>query len=648
MPPRAAGRRTAGSPTDPTNPLATSPATEPIQALSEKLATLPPQPGVYVFRDRRGEVLYVGKAKRLDQRVRSHFQDPGAIGPKQVALIRKVHDVEYIAVESEIDALILEATLVREKQPPYNIRLKDDKRYPYVRVSWQEAYPRLTLVRRTQRDGARYFGPYTEVKGLRQLLRMTRSIFPMRSCRDIESHIAAKRECLDYHIGRCTGPCIGVQSREEYRAMVDQFCDFLSGKREEVVTRFRALLDAAAARREYERAAKLRDQIHRLESILARQRMVDVGGAAVDVVGVARGDGEACAVVLKIRERRVVARDVRWLRGAGALSDGAVAGAFFGLYYTPTDAIPEALVVETGPEPEEKALLESFLSRSASSPVRIRAPRDPAERALARTARRNAAMLLARTRGDAPRALSGAAGDESMGLQQALGLPRPPRRIRCFDVSNLQGTYVVASMVTFLDGRPAKSEYRRFRMKTVAGQDDFASMAEAVGRHAARVAQGVLPAADLYVIDGGAGQLGAARGAAAGSPLESVPFVGLAKKFEEIVRADGSALRLSRRAPELRLLQRLRDEAHRFAVTYHRALRGQGAKASALDDVPGLGPRRRAVLLARFGSVARLRREPVDTIAATPGIGRALAARIREALTREGRAEGAFARGGDS
>ena len=425
--------------------------------------------------------------------------------------------------------------------------------------------------------------------------------------------------------------------------MVDQFCDFLSGKREEVVARFRVFLEAASARRDYERAAKLRDQIHRLESILARQRMVDVGGAAVDVVGVARGDGEACAVVLKIRERRVVARDVRWLRGAEALSDGAVSGAFVGLYYTPTDSIPEALVVENGPDAEETTLLESFLSRSASAPVRIRAPRNPEEKALTRTARRNAAMLLARARGDAPHALSGAAGDESLGLQRALGLPRPPRRVRCLDVSNLQGTYVVASMVTFLDGRPAKSEYRRFRMRTVEGQDDFASIAEAVGRHAARVAEGVLPAADLYVIDGGVGQLGAARSAAAGTPLDGVPFIGLAKRFEEIVRPDGGALRLPRRAPELRLLQRLRDEAHRFAVTYHRTLRARGAKASALDAVPGLGPRRRALLLARFGSVARIRREPVDAIASIPGIGRAMAARIQEALGRD-----AVAAGGES
>ncbi len=634
MAPRSPGRRDAGSPTDPEHPFASPPASGSSHALSEKLAALPPQPGVYVFRDRKGEVLYVGKAKRLDQRVRSHFQDPGAVGPKQVALIRKVHDVEFIAVESEIDALMLEATLVREKQPPYNIRLKDDKRYPYVRVSWQDAYPRLTLVRRQARDGARYFGPYTEVKGLRQLLHLTRSIFPMRSCRDIESHIAAKRECLDFHIGRCTGPCIGAQSREEYRAMVEQFCDFLSGRREEVVARFRTLLEEAAARREYERAGKLRDQIRKLESVLARQRMVDVGGASVDIVGVARGDGEACAVVLKIRDRRVVARDVRWLRGAGSVSDGAVAGAFVGLYYAPDDAIPETLVVEIDPGdlPEERALLESFLSRSAASPVRIRAPRDSAERALARTARRNAAMLLARARGDAPDGLSGVVGEESLALQRALSLSRPPRRLRCFDVSNLQGTYVVASMVTFLDGRPAKSEYRRLRMKSVAGQDDFASIAEAVRRHAVRVADGTLPAADLYVIDGGVGQLGAARAAAAGTPLEAVPFIGLAKRLEEIVRPSGAPLLLSRRAPELRLLQRLRDEAHRFAITYHRMLRGQGAKESALDSVPGLGPRRLALLLARFGSVARIRREPVESLAEVPGIGRAMAIRIQGAL----------------
>jgi excinuclease ABC subunit C len=630
MAPRIAGRPSSGGAASRPRPVGSTPESAQNPVLAETLASLPNQPGVYVFRDRRGDVLYVGKAKRLDQRVRSHFQDPGAVGPKQVALVRRVHDVEFIAVESEIDALILEATLVREKQPPYNIRLKDDKRYPYLRVSWEEDYPRLTIVRRQRRDGARYFGPYTEVKGLRQLLRLTRSIFPMRSCRDIEAHIAARRECLDYHIGRCTGPCIGAQSRDEYRAMVDRFCDFLAGRRERVVERFRSLLDDAAARREYERAAKLRDQIRRLETVLARQRMVDVGGASVDVVGVARDDGEACAVVLKIRDRRVVARDVRWLRGAGTASDGEISGAFLGLYYAPDDAVPETLVVEG--DPAERALLEAFLSRHAETAVRIRTPRDPGERSLARTARRNAAMLLARARGEGPRALAGAAGAESLELQRALALPRPPRRVRCFDVSNLQGTFVVASMATFFDGRPAKSEYRRFRIRTVEGQDDFASIAEAVRRHAGRVAEGTLPAADLYVIDGGAGQLSAARAAARGTPLEAAPFVGLAKRLEEIVRADGSVLRLPRRDAGLRLLQRARDEAHRFAVTYHRSLRTKQARDSALDAVPGLGPRRRALLLARFGSVSRLRRAPEEEIAAVPGIGRAMAVRITAAL----------------
>jgi excinuclease ABC subunit C len=629
MAPRSAGRPSlVGSAKHSSGVVA--PTESAPHSLAEKIALLPDQPGVYVFRDARGEVLYVGKAKRLAQRVRSHFQDPGAVGPKQVALIRKVHDVEYIAVESEIDALILEATLVREQQPPYNIRLKDDKRYPYLRISWEEAYPRLTLVRRQQRDGARYFGPYTEVKSLRQLLRLTRSIFPMRSCLDIDAHIAARRECLDFHIGRCTGPCIGAQSREEYRAMVEQFCDFLAGKREEVAGRFRSLLEEASTRRDYERAATIRDQLRRLESILARQRMVDVSGASADVVGVARGDGEACAVVLKIRDRRVVSRDVRWLRVAGAASDGDLSRAFVGLYYAPSDAVPEALIVEG--DPAERALLETFLSRDADAPVTIRAPRTPAERLLTRTARRNAAMLLARGRGESARSLTGAAGEASLDLQRALGLGRPPRRIRCFDVSNLQGTHVVASMVTFLDGRPAKSEYRRFRIRTVEGQDDFASLAGAVLRHAARVQQGLLEAADLYVIDGGVGQLGAARDAARGTPLEGAAFLGLAKRHEEIVRSDGAALRLPRRSPGLRLLQRTRDEAHRFAITYHRALRGRAARVSLLDDIAGLGPRRRALLLARFGSVARMRRASAQAIAAVPGIGPTVAARVVAAL----------------
>jgi excinuclease ABC subunit C len=600
-------------------------------ALQGQIASLPAQPGVYIFRGPRGDVLYVGKAKRLDQRVRSHFQDPASIGVKQVALVRRVADVEYIAVESEIDALLLEATLVREKQPPYNINLKDDKRYPYVRVSWQEPYPRVTLVRRTMKDGARYFGPYTEVKGLRSLLRLTQTIFPMRSCRDIDAHIAANRECLDFHIGRCTGPCIGAQSQAEYRAMVDRFCDFLAGRREQVVERMRGMLEDASARREYERAGELRDQIRRLEQILARQRMVDVGGDALDVLGWARAGTLACVTVLQVRERRVLSRDVRWLKGAGDADDDALLRAFLPLYYDRGDAMPATVVADA--TLAERDLLEAALSRRSGTPVRLRAPRGATETSLSRMARRNAALLLAKERGEGSRGLVGTAGEEALELERTLGLAAAPRRIRCLDVSNLFGTFVVASLVTFLDGKPHKAEYRRFRIRAVEGQDDFASIAETIRRHAARVDAGGEIAADLYVIDGGVGQLSAARVAAVGTALASVPFIGLAKRLEEIVVPGRPApIRLPKRAPALRLLMRIRDEAHRFAVTYHRTLRGGAATASALDRVPGLGPKRRAALLERFGSPSRLRRQPVEAIAALPGIGPRLAARILSTL----------------
>jgi excinuclease ABC subunit C len=599
--------------------------------LKEAIAALPSQPGVYLFRDRQGTLLYVGKAKRLDQRVRSHFQDPAALGPRQVVLTRRTAAVEFITVESEIDALILESTLVRERQPPFNVRLRDDKRYPYVRVSWQEPYPKVSIVRRIEKDGARYFGPYTEVKSLRQLLRMTQTIFPMRTCADIDAHIQARRECLEYHIGRCTGPCIEAQPLEEYRAMVDQFCDFLAGRRDEVVARLRALQQNAAERREYERAARLRDQIRRLESILARQRMVDVGGASADVLALARQSERACVVVFKIRERRVVARDLRWLRGAGKSSEADLLRAFVTLYYTEAESIPETLVVEI--EPTECELLEPFLSRNAAGPVRLRQPRDATERALLRTARRNAAHLVSRGQEEERvRGIEGSAADEAVELQRALGLDQLPRRIRCFDVSQLFGTHVVASMVTFLDGRPFKSEYRRYRIRTVDGQDDFASIAEAVRRHAARVGGGELAAAELLLIDGGVGQVHAAETALVDTPLATVPVVGLAKRLEEVVRLGAPPLRLSRRSPALKLLQRVRDEAHRFAVSYHRMLRGKAARDSALEQVPGLGPKRRALLLRRFGSVERLRQQPADAIAAVPGIGARMAERILDAM----------------
>jgi excinuclease ABC subunit C len=598
--------------------------------LKQAIAALPSQPGVYLFRDREGKLLYVGKAKRLDQRVRSHFQDPAALGPRQVVLTRRAVKVEYITTDSEIDALILESTLVRERQPPFNVRLRDDKRYPYVRVSWQEPYPKVSIVRRIEKDGARYFGPYTEVKSLRQLLRMTQTIFPMRTCADIDAHIEARRECLEFHIGRCTGPCIGQQSPEEYRAMVDQFCDFLAGRRDEVVARLKVLQQDASERREYERAARLRDQTRRLESILARQRMVDVGGASADVLALARQGERACVVVFKIRERRVVARDLRWLRGAGKSSEPELLRAFVALYYNEAESIPETLVLEI--EPAECELLEPYLSQYAEASVHLRQPRDATERALLRTARRNAAHLVSREREEDIRAIEGVAADEAVELQRALGLDQLPRRIRCFDVSQLFGTNVVASMVTFLDGRPFKSEYRRYRIRTVEGQDDFASIAEAVRRHAARVGGGEMAAADLLLIDGGVGQVSAAETALVDTPLATVPVAGLAKRLEEIVRLGLPPLRLSRRSPALKLLQRVRDEAHRFAIAYHRILRGRAARDSALESVPGLGPKRRALLLRKFGSVERLRQQPVDAIASLPGIGPRMAERILEAV----------------
>jgi len=599
------------------------------EELKRKIAALPTLPGVYVFKGAGGRVLYVGKAKRLDQRVRSHFQSPDLIGPRQVALTRKVRDLDFIAVDSEGDALHLEATLVREHQPPYHIRLKDDKRYPYIRVSWQEPYPRMSLVRRIERDGARYFGPYTEVKALRQLLRMTQTIFPMRSCQDIDAHIAARRECLDFHIGRCTGPCIAMQTQAEYRAMVEQFCDFLAGKREHVVVTLQALQKDAAARREYERAGRIRDQVRGIESILARQRVVDLSGPEADVVGVARQGEAACAVIFKVRERRVLSRDVRWLSGAGHTDDPELLRAFLTLYYTRAEQVPGCVLVEV--EPEETKLLEEVLSRASDTAVRVRTPRGPAERALVRTARRNASLLLGREsdEGEDARPLRANEFEEALELQRELALAHLPRRVRCFDVSTIQGRHTVASMVTFRDGTPFKGEYRRFRIASVAGQDDFASMAEAVGRHAARVQEGEIEPADLVVIDGGVGQLEAARGAARGTALERVPFIGLAKRLEEIfIPGRRDSLVLPRRSPAVKLLMRIRDEAHRFAIGYHRLVRTKAARASALDGIPGLGPKRRALLLQRFGSLERMRRQPAGALAAVPGIGLRMAERI--------------------
>ncbi len=602
--------------------------------LSDKLAHLPRRAGVYLFKDRQGRVLYVGKAKRLDHRVRSYFGAGGDSHPKQAALVPRITDLETIVTDSEVEALLLEMTLIKEKRPPYNILLKDDKRFPFLKITLGEEYPKALITRRTPRDGSRYFGPYTDAGALRRTLKTVRAIFPIRSCMGPRPGRGPHyRECLDFHIQRCAAPCIAKVSAEEYRRLVDRMILFLSGHGDEVVSAVRRDMDEASARLDFERAAMLRDRIRGVERLMRRQKMLDVQERDLDVFALARDEDSAFGAVLQVRGGTVLGKERRRLRGTAGRPDAEVMAAFLSQYYRDLDSTPGEVL--SAVEPADRELLEQWLSAKAERVITIRVPQRGRFAGLARLAEENARVDLEEARGGGTR---GGLDPAVYALQKALTLASPPIHIEGFDISNIQGAYPVASLVVFRNGSPAKSAYRRYRMNHAGGPDDFAMMAEAVGRRAARITAGEFPAPDLILIDGGIGQVNAAVTALEQEGLDGVPVVGLAKREEEIVVPGcAGSLKLPRSDEGLKLLMRLRDEAHRFAVRYHRARRAKGALVSRLDGIPGIGERRRTVLLHAFGSVAGIGEATLDDLAAVPGIGLKVARAIHEALHEEGR-----------
>src|SRR5215831_7367153 len=598
-------------------------------SLREVVDRLPPRPGVYLMKDSRGRVLYVGKAKRLDHRGRSYLQPPAVEHPKTARLLRLAADVDFIVTESEAEALMLESTLVREHRPHFNIRLKDDKTFPWVKLSVGEPVPRLSITRKVVEDGSRYFGPYTDVGALRSTLRVLRRVFPLRTCANFEQYRKADRPCLNYHIRRCVGPCYsraGV-TPEAYARLVEGMTLFLSGKHDDVRAWVTEEMRRAAEAREYERAARWRDQLGLLDRLEQSQRMTGPAGHDADALGVAWQDNDACVAVLQVREGRVMGRDMRFLRGARGSSAGDLLSEFVLQSYLRAEAPPRELWLPQALE--DGAVIEDALARSGRK-IKLRTAARGRARRLTELAQENATVALeARLARQAGR--RGRYTRDVYDLQRALGLERPAFRLVCFDISNLGETDSVASAVVFENGQPRRSDYRRMRMKG-QGPDDFALMHEAVSRYFARVAKDELPKPDLVVIDGGIGQVGAAVEALQELGLGGLALVGLAKREETVIFPDGRSLSLPRRGLALRLLMRLRDEAHRFAVTYHRKLRGRRTFRSVLDEVEGVGPARRRALLARFGSVDALREADVEEIVKRGGVPRSVAERIVERL----------------
>ncbi|HZY77620.1 MAG TPA: excinuclease ABC subunit UvrC [Jatrophihabitantaceae bacterium] len=628
--------------------------------------TIPLEPGVYKFRDERRRVIYVGKAKSLRQRLNSYFADVSALHPRTRQMVTTAASVEWTVVRTEVEALQLEYTWIKEFDPRFNVRYRDDKSYPSLAVTLYEEFPRLQVMRGPKRKGVRYFGPYSHAWAIRETLDLLLRVFPARTCSGGVFKRAQQigRPCLLGYIGKCSAPCVGRVSAEEHREIVEDFCDFMAGKTDTMIRRLERRMAEASERLEFELAARLRDDIEALRRAMEKQAVVFGDGTDADVVAFAEDELEAAVQVFHVRGGRVRGQRGWVVDKLDDTSTGDLVEQFVTQFYgSETDegtGIPREVLVPALPEDAEA--LAEWLSDRRGARVQLRVPQRGDKRALAETVARNAAQAL--TQHKLKRASDLTARSRALGeLQDALALPTAPLRIECFDISHVQGTNVVASMVVFEDGLPRKSEYRRFAMRTVGeGTGDVTWIAEVIRRRFARyldeqVERGAdsdtEPEADarpgideltgrpkkfayppnLVVVDGGAPQVAAASAALAELGIDDVALVGLAKRLEEVwLPGDDYPTILPRTSEGLYLLQRVRDEAHRFAITYHRQKRSKAMTVSALDNIPGLGATRRKALLARFGSLKRLRAASVEEITEVPGIGPQTAAAIVAAI----------------
>ncbi len=590
--------------------------------------SIPDAPGSYQFKDAHGRVIYVGKAKSLRSRLSNYFGAPHTLLPRTRQMVAAATSVEWIEVRNEVEALFLEYNLIKEHRPRFNIRLKDDKSYPFLAVTLDEEWPRAMVMRGRKRKGVRYFGPYAHAYAIRETLDLLLRTFPIRTCTNgkFQRHQRLGRPCLYAHIEKCVAPCVDAVTADDYRALVDDLLAFLGGETQPVIARLDRLMQEAADELEYERAARLRDQLASVRKAVERQQMVGDASEELDVIGIADDELEASVQIFYVRRGRVVGRKGIVVDKVEDLDAEALTARVLEQLYGDADPadIPKEVLVPTLPEDHD--LYEEFLCLVRGSKVRVRVPMRGEKRALLETVTRNAQEAFARHK--LKRASDHNARARALtALQEALELPEAPLRIECFDISNLQGTEIVASMTVLEDGLPKRSDYRRFKMRHQAGQDDFASMEEALTRRfrryllerdeGARAGKRFAYPPNLLVIDGGKGQLGVAVRVLEDLGLEDISVVGLAKRFEEVYRpGESDPVRIPRDSPALYLLQQVRDEAHRFAITYHRSLRDKKMTTSVLDDVPGLGPGRRTRLLKEFGSVKRIREQDRDTLLA--------------------------------
>ncbi|MDA8226985.1 MAG: excinuclease ABC subunit UvrC [Desulfitobacterium hafniense] len=659
--------------------------------LENKLKLLPDKPGVYLMKNAQGQIIYVGKARSLKSRVRSYFQSIKNMLPKVQALVSHIEDLEYIITDSEVESLILECNLIKKHRPKYNIRLRDDKTYPYLKVTVNEEYPRVVITRTVKKDGARYFGPFTSGGAVNETLKLLKKVFPLRGCKRSVLPPTG-RPCLNFHIKRCLAPCTGQVDRDSYLAMIKDILLFLEGRQEDLADRLKAKMEEAAENLEFEKAAELRDQLRAIEKVVEKQKMVSTDLEDQDVIAMARGFDEALIQIFYVRGGKLMGSDHHLLQGTDEMSRAEVMTAFVKQFYAQVEYVPKEILVSE--EIEELEIIEEWLKDKKGARVYIRTPRRGDKLKLVEMAGKNALQTLEQYNAELERKQAMTSGAVAE-LQQYLGLEKAPNRIECYDISNIQGAETVASMVVFEAGEPKNSDYRRFKIKTVEGPNDFASMQEVIGRRFRRqlsavscqqkqpsaiscqlsaLGQGVeleedgadehqsqaasqtpgggpeatsyqlqatsyaqspatsfsrLP--DLVIIDGGKGQLNAARAVMKELGFGDIPTYGLAKEFEHLFgEGNPDPIILPRNSKALYLVQRIRDEAHRFAITYHRKLRDKRNLRSVLEDIPGVGSKRKQALLKHFGSLAKIKKASLEELAGAPGMNKGVAQEVWE------------------
>lgn len=600
--------------------------------LQTKLENLPTNPGVYLMKNDQGEIIYVGKAVNLRNRVRSYFRELKPDQAKTKALVKHIADLEYIIADNELEALVLECNLIKKYRPKYNINLKDDKTYPFLKIT-NEDYPQVLVTRKVLKDGARYFGPYPSVNELRNSLEMIRKIFPFRSCK--QKVFTNDRPCLNAHIQMCYAPCIGRISKEEYNEMIEEIALFFEGRQDGLVKRLRKEMEEAAENLDFEQAARLRDQLQGVEQIMTQQKAVLGGEDDQDVIAMARGINQCCVQIFFVRGGKIVGRENYFLRGTDDSSRGEVIASFMKQFYLTSQFIPRHILLET--ELEEQSILEQWLTEKRESRVYLKVPKRGQAKELVDLVGRNASEALARQEQEETYQEQRTAGVLEQ-LQNMLGLEDVPHRMECYDISNTQGTESVASMVVFVDGKPKKDQYRRFKIKTVDGANDYASLKEVLTR---RLKHGLAEQTeggngkfsafpDVIMMDGGRGQVNIALEVLKELEL-SIPVCGMVKDSHHRTRGlyyNNIEIPMDSHSELFLLITRMQDEAHRFAITYHRSLRGKRNLASVLDDIPGVGEKRKKNLLKHFGSFTKIKEASIEELLEVEGINHAVAEEI--------------------